>query len=81
MGLEFKLLQFWAPVFFFFNVFIFACVGSLLLWRLFSKYGEWGLLSIAVHRLLIDAGQGLQQCGSRALEHRPNSCRALVQLV
>ena len=33
------------PCLFVFNLFIFACVGSLLLWRLFSRYGEWGLLS------------------------------------
>lgn len=45
MGLEFKLLQCWACFFFFFKLYIFACVGSSLLWRLFSRYGEWGLLS------------------------------------
>ena len=32
--------------------FIFDCVGSLLLRRLFSSCGEWGLL-IAVHGLLV----------------------------
>ena len=31
--------------FFFFKLFIFGCAGSSLLYRLFSSYGKWGLLS------------------------------------
>ena len=33
-------------------LFIFSCVGSLLLHVAFSSCGEWGLLSIAVRGLL-----------------------------
>ena len=31
---------------FFFLIFIFGCAVSFLLHRLFSSFGEWGLLSI-----------------------------------
>ena len=34
-------------------VLIFVCIGSSLLHAAFSSCGEWGLLFIVVHRLLI----------------------------
>ena len=55
---------------------IFGCAGSLLLLRwFFSSWGERGLLSVAVRRLLVVvasrvAEHGLQSCSSWALEHR-----------
>ena len=62
-------------------LFIFGCVGSLLLRGLFSNCGKWGLLFIAVHEFLmlivvasVAAEQGLSSCGSWALEHRLSSC-------
>ena len=42
-----------APEVFFYNFSISGCAGSLLLHRLSSSCGERGLLSSAVHRLLI----------------------------
>ena len=44
------------PSFFFFLIyllFIFGCIGSLLLRTAFSSCGERGLLFVAVHGLLI----------------------------
>ena len=38
---------------FVFYLLTFACTGSSLLRRLFSGCGEWGVLVIVVHRLLI----------------------------
>ena len=49
-------LEFVVALFFFFffiNLFTFGCFCSLLLRVAFSSCGEWGLLSIAVRRLLI----------------------------
>ena len=64
-----------------------GCAGSLLLHRLFSSCGEWGLLFVAVLRLLICSGFSMRSmgsragglgssgtCGSQVLEHRLNSC-------
>ena len=42
-----------ASFFFLLNLFSFGCAGSSLLRGLFSSCQEWGLLFIAVHRLLI----------------------------
>ena len=76
--------------FFFFNkvilfLFIFGCIGSLLLHVGFlSSCGEQGLLFLVVCRLLIVVAslvvehriwaRGLSSCGSRALERRLSSC-------
>ena len=83
MGLEFKLLQFWALVFFFFFLtYLFLPVLGLRCCGGFSPgLVNGGCCLVAVHRLLIDAVRGFSSCGSRALEHRPSGCRALVQLV
>ena len=63
----FKNLQF---TFFFnlFNLFIFGCVGSLLLCVVSSSCGERGLLFAAVCRLLIAVASLC--CGARALGAR-----------
>ena len=53
-------------------LFIFGCVGSLLLCRLFSSRGEWKLLfSCGLHRLLVSvaslvAAPRLNSCGTWA---------------
>ena len=69
-----------------FYLFIFGCTRSLSLYGLFSSCSNWGLLFIAVHRLLFwwlfllrSIGlrtRGLSSCSSQALEHRLSSCGA-----
>ena len=59
-------------------------------WAFFSC-GEWGLLFVVVHRLLIEVASlaaehrlqacGLSSCGSQALEHRLSSCGTRAQLL
>ena len=53
---------------FFFNVFIFGCAGSLLLWGLFSGCGERGAQGSHCG--------GFSRCKARALEHTQCSCGA-----
>ena len=79
----------------FIYLFIFGCVGSSLLCvQAFSSCSEWGLLFVAVRRLLIAVASliaehvqasvvvayGLSSCGSWALERRLSSCGARAQL-
>ena len=52
--------------------FIFGCVGSSLLFRLFSSCGAQGLL--ATCRVWAPHGCGFSHCSSRSLEHRLSSC-------
>ena len=47
---------------------------SSLLCGLFSSCGEWGLLFIAVHRLLIAVASLLQNMGSRARGLQQSQC-------
>ena len=83
-------------LFFFFNLFIFVCVGSSLLHAGFSLVvASGGLLFAALRGPLmalasLAAGHGLQagsrragfsSCGSRALERRLSSCGARIQLL
>ena len=54
----------------------------------FSSCGEWGLLFVATHRLLLvvtsfvgelglqGVARGFSGCGFQALEHKLNSCGA-----
>ena len=51
--------------------FIFGCVGSSLLFRLFSSCGAQGLL--ATCRVWAPHGCGFSRCSSRSLEHRLSS--------
>ena len=71
---------------------LFGCTGSLLLRRLFSGCGEWGLHSscsqLAAHCSSVSscgawpAGHaGFRACGSCTLEHRPGSCGAQAWLL
>ena len=62
MGLEFKLLQRWAPVFFFFFLtYLLLPVLGLRCWGGFSPgMVNGGCSLVAVCRLLIDAGRGLR---------------------
>ena len=52
--------------FFFFNLFIYGCAGSLLLCRFFSSCGKWGLLSGCRAWASHCGGFSLQSVGSRA---------------
>ena len=80
---------------FFFNFYFILFVYIWLHWvfdaahALFSSCGEWGLLFVAVHGLLIAVAslvaehkaavvvaRRLSSCGSWALEHRLSSCGA-----
>ena len=61
-------------------VFIYVCVGSLLMLGLFSSFDEQGILSIS-HALASVAAEhkalgctGLSSCGCWALESRLSSC-------
>ena len=65
-------------IFFFFNVFSLDCAGSLLLWGLFSGYGEWGLLSGCGAQGF--HCRGFSCCKWRALEHTLGSGGSWVQL-
>ena len=58
-----KLLHIASIVYFFFNLFIFGCTGSLLLQGLFFGCSERGLLFNARHRLLTAVA-------SSVVEHR-----------
>ena len=63
MGLEFKLLQRWAPVFFFFLTYLFLPVLGMLGLRCWGGFSpgmvNGGCSLVAVRRLLIDAGLGV----------------------
>ena len=78
------------------NFFIFDCAGSFLLHRLFSSCSEWGLVFIALLRLLIAVASfvanwghrasvvvasRLKSCGSWALAQRLSSCGQWAQLL
>ena len=67
-----------------------GCAGSLLLYRLFSDWSKWGLLSswrfsgFSLQWLLYHGGQalghaGFSSCGPWALEHRLGSCGSPAQ--
>ena len=69
-------------IFFFLNKFIYLFIYFWLLRAGFlSSCGEWGLLLIVVHGLLLlqstgSRRPGFSSCGSRALELRLSSCGA-----
>ena len=72
------------PSFFFFKIylfylFIFGCVGSLLLRMGFLQLGERGLLFIAVRRLLIAVASLVVEHGRQA--HGLSSCGTRAQLL
>ena len=67
--------------------FSFGCAGSLFLCKIFSSFGEWGLLSscsvlvshcggLSCCRAQALGHAGFSSCSSLALEHRLNSCGA-----
>ena len=80
-----KFLDFSPHIFLKFHLFIFlAALGLHCCVRAFCSCGEWGLLFVGVHGLLITEASlvaecGLQacrlsSCGSQALERRFSSC-------
>ena len=70
--------MFSSSIFFFFfskNIYLFLATLSLRFYtQAFSSCSKWGLLSVAVHRLLIVVG--LFCCKAQILEHGLSGCGA-----